>query len=129
MRIRLTFVLLMASGCASGTTAPPATPTSSVTAAAPAGLVITITAAGVTPKQLVVSRGAQVTFVNNDSITHLMFSDPHPDHTDCPELNQVGFLDPGQTRQSGNLNTTRTCGFHDHNLFANTSLQGSITIQ
>ena len=46
--------------------------------------------------------------------SHEMFSDPHPEHTDCPEINQVGFLSPGQSRQTGNLNTVRTCGFHDH---------------
>ena len=43
-----------------------------------------------------------------------MNSDPHPEHTDCPELNQIGFLNPGQSRQSGNLNTARRCGLHDH---------------
>ena len=36
-------------------------------------------------------------FVNNDSRSHEMFSDPHPEHTDCPEINQVGFLSPGQS--------------------------------
>ena len=34
----------------------------------------------------------------------------------------------GQSRTSGNFNTVRTCGFHDHNLPANTGLQGRITI-
>ena len=122
-------VPLVASGCGGGGVATPDTPTAGVTTTASSGLVITITSAGVTPKHLVVNAGSQVTFINNDSIAHLMFSDPHPEHTDCPELNQVGFLDPGQSRQTGNLDTARTCGFHDHNLFANTSLQGSLTIQ
>lgn len=58
-----------------------------------------------------------------------MNSDPHPDHTDCPELNSVGFLVPGQTKETGNLNTLRTCGFHDHNMPEVTSLQGTIVIQ
>jgi hypothetical protein len=58
-----------------------------------------------------------------------MQSDPHPEHTDCPELAQVGFLTPGQSRTSGNLNTVRTCGYHDHDDFANTRFQGSIVIQ
>ncbi len=77
-----------------------------------------------------VARGSQVTFVNNDSVSHQMFSDPHPDHTDCPEINQVGFLDPGQSRQTGNMITNRTvCGFHDHGLPNVAGLQGTITIQ
>jgi len=92
-------------------------------------LTFTITSAGVSPKTLTVALGSQVTFVNNDKVSHQMFSDPHPEHTDCPEINFVGFLSPGQTRQTGNLNTVRTCGFHDHEQPLNTFLQGSILIR
>jgi plastocyanin len=91
---------------------------------------ITIGAGGVvSPKVLTVAAGTRVTFVNNDSRAHDMSSDPHPDHTDCPEINQAGFLTPGQSRQTGNLNTRRTCGFHDHILFTDQNLMGSIVIQ
>jgi hypothetical protein len=58
-----------------------------------------------------------------------MNSDPHPDHTDCPELNQVGFIQPGQSRQTGNLIEVRTCGFHDHDLPDAASLTGRIIIR
>jgi hypothetical protein len=58
-----------------------------------------------------------------------MSSDPHPGHTDCPAINQAGFLSAGQSRLTGNLNTVRTCGFHDHDQPTNTSLQGTIVIQ
>jgi hypothetical protein len=58
-----------------------------------------------------------------------MYSDPHPEHTDCPEFDQVGALAPGQRRQTGNLNTVRTCGFHDHINFENQSLRGTVTIR
>jgi len=70
-----------------------------------------------------------VTFVNNDTVSHDMSSDPHPDHTDCPAINQAGFLRPGQRRESGNLNEVRTCGFHDHDDPTNRRLQGTITIR
>jgi plastocyanin len=93
------------------------------------GATITITASGVSPKTVTISVGGQVTFVNNDSHSHDMQSDPHPEHTDCPELGQVGFLAPGQSRTSGNLNIVRTCGYHDHDDFANTKMQGNIVIQ
>jgi plastocyanin len=93
------------------------------------GPTITITASGASPRAVTVSPGTQVTFVNNDSRSHEMTSDPHPTHEDCPPINQVGTLAPGQTRQTGNLNATGRCGFHDHNLPQNTSLQGTITIQ
>jgi plastocyanin len=92
-------------------------------------LAITITSNGANPKTLTVKPGSQVMFINSDSIDHQMYSDPHPEHTDCPELDSVGFLAPGQSRQTGNLNSIRTCGFHDHIHFENTSLRGSITIQ
>jgi plastocyanin len=90
---------------------------------------ITITAAGVSPKDIQVSPGARVTFVNNDTRAHQMASDPHPEHTDCSEINQVGLLTPGQSRQTGNLNAVRTCGFHDHDQPAVASLLGSIVIR
>ena len=96
---------------------------------APAGLTISITSAGVAPKSLMVSAGSQVTFTNGDVVLHEMYSDPHPDHTDCPEINQVGFLNPGQSRTSGNLNVVRSCGFHDHDQPTNAALQGTVVIQ
>ena len=83
----------------------------------------------VCPQALTVPRGSQVTFINNDNRVHEMNSDPHPEHTNCPELNQVGHLEPGQSRQSGNLTVARSCGFHDHLNDQNRALQGTITIQ
>lgn len=90
---------------------------------------ITITSSGVSPQNVTVTVGGRVTFVNNDTRAHDMASNPHPGHTDCPELNSVGFLTPGQSRTSGNLNTRRTCGFHDHNRDADPTLRGTVTIQ
>jgi plastocyanin len=89
---------------------------------------ITITASGVSPQNLTVAVGSRVTFVNNDTRPHDMNSDPHPEHTDCRELN-VGFLQAGQSGTSQNLNTVRTCGFHDHNQPDVASLKGTIRIQ
>jgi plastocyanin len=90
---------------------------------------ITITSAGVSPKTLTVARGSQVTFVNNDSRRHDVASDPHPEHTDCPEINSVGVLNPQQNRQTGNLVIARSCGFHDHEDPLNASLRGTIVVQ
>jgi hypothetical protein len=67
-------------------------------------------------------------FINNDSRSHQMSSDPHPDHTDCPEINQVGFLNPGERRETGNLVAVRTCGFHDHNEPDNARWRGRIVV-
>jgi plastocyanin len=90
---------------------------------------ITITSAGASPRDITVPAGSRVTFVNNDSQPHDMASDPHPEHTLCnPELN-VGFIAPGASGITQNLNTARTCTYHDHNQPTNTSLQGTIRIQ
>jgi len=90
---------------------------------------ITISNGAVCPQNITVPRGTQVTFVNQDSTAHQMYSDPHPEHTDCPEINQGGNLEVGQSRQTGNLNTVRRCGFHDHLRNEVAALRGSITIQ
>jgi len=109
---------------------PSPAPTPAPTPAPSGGTTITISSAGVvSPKTLTVSAGTRVTFVNNNTRPHEMNSNPHPEHTDCQELNQVGFLSPGQSKQTGNLNTRRTCGYHDHNQDSNVNLQGTITIQ
>ncbi len=99
------------------------------TGGATSSATITIGSNGVaTPNAVTITQGGRVTFVNNDSRSHDMSSDPHPSHEDCPPLEQVGFLSPGQSKTSGNLNTVRVCGFHDHNLPTVTGLQGRITI-
>jgi plastocyanin len=85
---------------------------------------IIITAAGASPQQIQIQAGERVLFVNNDDVVHDMSSDNHP----CPELNQVGFLSPGQSRETGNLVTGRIRGFHDHLDAQNPSLNGNITI-
>ena len=91
---------------------------------------MTISAAGVlSPTELVVSPGARVLFINNHSQPHNMTSDEHPDHRDCPEINAVGVLGPGQRRETGNLVAIRTCGIHDHDDFQNAALKGRIVVR
>jgi plastocyanin len=110
-----------------GTTTTPTSPTTPTTPTTPT---ITIGADGrVSPSTVTIVRGGRVTMINNHNRAHDMSSDPHPEHTTCPELNQWGFLQAGQTRTSGNLNTARTCGFHDHNEPDNAGLRGSVIIQ
>jgi plastocyanin len=113
--------LLLAAACSSSNTSPSSPPV--------AGTTITITASGVSPKNLQVSPGSQVTFVNNDRINHEMNSDPHPEHTECPAINQVGVLVPGQMKQTGNLNVVKACGYHDHQDSENPAWKGTITVQ
>ena len=89
-----------------------------------------ISSSGVlTPSEITVPAGSRVLFINNHSRPHQMASDPHPEHDQCPEINQVGLLSPGQRRETGNLVTVRTCGVHDHDDPDNASLHGRIVIR
>jgi plastocyanin len=90
---------------------------------------ITITASGASPRNIQIALGTRVLFVNNDSRSHNMTSDPHPSHTDCPDIDQAGFLSPGQSRETGNLVVARTCGFHDHDMPGQANLLGQIVIR
>jgi plastocyanin len=102
---------------------PPTNPT-------PNPYTVTISGSGIVgPKELTVPPGSRVLFVNSHSRRHDMTSDPHPEHNDCPQLNKVGVLNPGQSGESENLVTVRTCGYHDHDDPNNVNLRGSITIR
>ena len=90
---------------------------------------VTISAGSVTPKELTVPPGTRVLFVNSDSRPRNMTSDPHPEHDDCTEIRNVGVINPGQSKETGNLVTVRTCAFHDDEEPGNTNLRGSIIIR
>lgn len=127
----ITASLTLATACGGGDKTPtnPTPPPGGGGGGGTSSATITIGANGaVSPSAVTITQGGRVTFVNNDSRSHDMSSDPHPSHEDCPPLDQVGFLSPGQSRTSGNFTVIRVCGFHDHNLPAVTGLQGRITI-
>jgi len=114
--------------CGGGSSSSTTSPTGGCTPSSDPKTIV-IQSGQVCPSTITVARGSQVTMINNDSRVHEMDSDPHPEHTDCPELNQIGHLEVGQSRLSGNLNTARRCGFHDHLSPDTASLKGTITIQ
>jgi len=120
--------LALAAACGGSSSSNPTGPTGTCTPSTNPNTIV-IQNGQVCPKTLTVARGSQVTMINNDSRTHEMDSDPHPEHTQCPEINQIDLLNPGQSRASGNLNTARTCGFHDHQAPDNAALKGTITVQ
>jgi hypothetical protein len=122
-RARLLGCALLAAVAGCSDSMSPATPSTPVVSTT----TITITAAGVSPKDIQVALGARVLFINNDTRSHEIGSDPHPDHTDCPYINQVGFLQPGERRETGNSVVARICGFHDHNNPDVQNLRGTIT--
>ena len=112
-------------GCGGGSSSPPTTPPSPNNP-----FTFTITASGgVNPKELIVPPGTRVLFINNDTRRRDMTSDPHPEHSDCPEINSVGLLSAGQSRETSNLVAVRTCGFHDHDDPGNALVKGRILIR
>jgi plastocyanin len=111
-------------GSASTTPSPPLT-----CSTLPNATTILIVNNAVCPQTVAVSPGSRVLFVNGDTREHQMFSNPHPEHTECPDINQVGSLQPGQQRETGNLNTPRSCGFHDHLHDDIRALQGTIVVR
>lgn len=90
--------------------------------------IITITANGADQRNLTVALGTRIRWVNNDTRPHEMSSDPHPEHDQCAEING-GLLAAGQSRETNNLVTAKTCGFHDHINPNQANLKGTITIR
>jgi plastocyanin len=119
----ITGIALTATACGSDSPSSPSGGNDGTIAAT-----LTITASGTSPKTVTVPVGSRVTIVNNDSRSHDMNSDPHPEHTQCPALN-VGVLTAGQSRTSQNLTTARACGMHDHLDPDNAAWKATITVQ
>ncbi|MGH9350362.1 MAG: hypothetical protein ACRD26_24190 [Vicinamibacterales bacterium] len=103
--------VVVAAACGGGGGGGGGTPTGP---SSPTVTTITITADGASPRIASVTAGALVRFVNNDSRMHEIFTTPHELHTDCPPINQVGTLAPGQGKNTGPLTAVRICGYHDH---------------
>ena len=90
---------------------------------------VTITSTGVSPASVTVPAGSRITFQNNDNRPHEPASDPHPTHGSCPPLDQIGQIAAGQSRTSGNFNTTGTCRYHDHLFDTNAAYNGTVIVQ
>jgi plastocyanin len=95
----------------------------------PEGATIAITASGLTPRAVSITPGQSVTFTNNDTVAHEIVSTPVPTYSDCPPINLVGRLEPGQSKQTGALSATGSCGFLDLLRSGDNRWRGAITIQ
>ncbi len=127
--------LLGVAACGAGSS--PTSPSGSVTvisgstgAAGTSGATMTITAAGVSPASVTIGIGQSVTFINNDTRSHEIASNPHPQHGSCPAIERgLGVLTASQTRLTQGFAGGGTCSFHDHLNDTNQSLQGTIIIR
>ena len=110
---------MIIAGCGGGTATAPST-----------GLpTITFSASGVTPTEVRIPAGGRVTFLNDDARPHAVSSDPITVHTDCPSINDVGTLNPRQSRSTGAQGVVRTCGFHDHTNETDPRWKGRIVVE
>ena len=99
-------------------------------AGGPNGATITLTSAGASPRTVTIAVGQTVTFINNDSRSHEMASDPHPQHGSCPSMEAgLGTIGAGQTKVTHNFANAGACGFHDHLDSGNGGFIGSIVVQ
>lgn len=117
-----------ACGGGGGYTSPTPPSPSPVPTTPTVGATVTITANGVSDAAPRINVGQRIRFTNSDTRTHQILSTPHGPHTDCPALNSIGTLAPGQSGESGALNERRGCGWHDHMNPDNNSLRGQVLV-
>jgi plastocyanin len=125
-------ITLAAWGCSSSPVAPTpsANPPAPTAPASPAGPpTVTVSATGFSPLEITVPVAARVTFVNTDRIGHDIVGGLDHESRDCPEVEVVGFLVPGQSRETATFDQARTCRFHDHANVGNPAYQGRIVVR
>ena len=131
LAIILCATALWAIGCGGGGGSyggTPTTPSTSTGGTANIGATITISSSGLSSSTPRISLGERVRFTNNDSKVHQILTTPHLVHTDCPALNSVGSIAPGQSGTSDPLTTARGCGFHDHLDPDNNNFRGQVLV-
>lgn len=123
------FLLVHASSSSSSSSAKTTSTTSQSStpaASTPATVAATITysSAGFSPALTTVKAGDTVKITNTDSEAMYLASDPHPTHTDDPDLN-VGAINPGESK-TFTVTQKGSYGFHNH---LNPTEKGKIDIQ
>lgn len=99
------------------------------TPSAPSEVTINVTATGFKPSDAEVAVGGRVTFDNIDDRLHSIASLPLTTHSDCPVINEVGVLSPGQSKQTGVFTVAKSCGYHDVFSEGGQLLTGTITVR
>lgn len=89
----------------------------------PATVAITYSSSGFSPNEMTIKAGTTILIRNNSSDTLEFSSDPHPSHTDDPELN-ASAIAPGKTTTI-KVTTTGTHGYHNH---LNSADTGTLTV-
>ncbi|MBP6979587.1 cupredoxin domain-containing protein [Candidatus Curtissbacteria bacterium] len=85
---------------------------------------IVITDKGFEPRNVLVSSGAEITFVNKDNVPHQPASNLHPTHQNYPEFDSQKPISPGESWKF-KIKRNGTWFFHDH---LNPALGGKIKV-
>jgi plastocyanin len=93
-------------------------------AASPSSLVMDYGTSGFAPAVITVKSGGSITFKNSSNTDIQVDSNPHPVHTDNPELN-IGVISPGGSK-SATLTRTGTWTIHNH---LDPSRQATVVVQ
>lgn len=71
-----------------------------------------IMSTGVTPAEIIIPVGERVTFMNHDTVPHAVAGGSEPAKPDCPEIDAVGVLAPGELRATAPFVAARTCEYN-----------------
>jgi hypothetical protein len=122
--------VLAAWGCSSSPVAPTSSSQTTTSVPGPSGPpTVTISTSGFSPLEITVPIGARVTFVNADRIPRDILSGPDHTSRECPEVDVIGFLLPGQRRDTAAFDEPKTCRFHEHASVGNPAYLGRIVVR
>jgi plastocyanin len=124
--VTIATLVAIASACGGGT----ATPVAPESPRPATEVSINVTATGFKPTDSVVAVGGRATFTNIDDRLHSVASNPLTTHADCPAINEVGVLVPGQSKSTGAFTEAKTCAYHDPSSEGSGQiLMGTITVR
>jgi len=89
---------------------------------------VDITPTGVNPQVLHVDAPVTVTFTDTDRVAHKLEAAPELAYGDCPEMNGLGTLQPGQQRTVTLDQHGFICAYHDAARPTDMAFQGIIVL-
>jgi plastocyanin len=89
------------------------TPTSATEAPHSLPATVMIMASGPDPKEMTIAAGERVTFMNHDNVPHAVAGGADPARRGCAEIDAVGVLTPGESRDTAVFAAAGTCDYHD----------------
>ena len=89
--------------------------------------VVRLTASGISPQVTHVLSQTQIVFVNQDSVEQRIVAAPDLQYGECPEVDTVGVIRPGETRTLV-LGRYVLCAFRDANRPGQRAFEGLLFV-